>query len=301
MASTFENINSNFHDVFQAARLIRDDILKTENWKFTGSFENYQAPLLLITFIRWIIAGPNTEIESERRTKSIDIGVDNLTQIVAQAVNRKRQMSYKPAKNSTKDFYQTKETPVTVGLGLCIHKKTRSKEIVEILSNLNLSIDYDTVLEIETNIANVVSENMKGNNGTYIPPTIRKGSPVYFAVDNIDFRNDTPDGNVPGQCTRSMCLCNVPGQCAGKCARAMYPGNVPCQCARAMFPGNVPGQCSRAMCSGNVPSQGARTMYPGNVPLSMCPGNVPGKCARAMFPDNVPGQCAREMCPGNVP
>ena len=35
---------------------------------------------------------------------------------------------------------------------------------------------------------------MKGNNGTYIPPTIRKGSPVYFAVDNIDFRNDTPDG-----------------------------------------------------------------------------------------------------------
>ena len=35
---------------------------------------------------------------------------------------------------------------------------------------------------------------MKDNNGTYIPPTIRKSSPVYFAIDNIDFRNDTPDG-----------------------------------------------------------------------------------------------------------
>ena len=123
-------INYNYHDVVQAARLIRDDILKTENWKFTGSFDNYQPPLLLKTFIRWIIAGPNTEIESERRTKSIDIGVDNLTQIVTQAVKNKRQMSHKPAKNSTKDFYQTKETPVTVGLGLYIHKKTRSKEIV---------------------------------------------------------------------------------------------------------------------------------------------------------------------------
>ena len=90
VGSTFENINSNYHDVFQAARLIRDGILKTENWKFTCSFDNYQLPLFLKTFIRWIIAGPNTEIESERRTKSIDIGVDNLTQIVAQAVKSKR-------------------------------------------------------------------------------------------------------------------------------------------------------------------------------------------------------------------
>ena len=35
---------------------------------------------------------------------------------------------------------------------------------------------------------------MKDNNGTYIAPIIRKGSPVYFAVENIDFRNDTSDG-----------------------------------------------------------------------------------------------------------
>ena len=121
--SILENINSNYHDVFQAARLIRDDVLRTENWKFTGSSDNYQPPFLVKTCIRWIISGPSTGIESERRTKSIDIGVDNLTQIVAQAVKMKRQMLYKPAKNSTKDFYQTKETPVTVGLGLYIHKK----------------------------------------------------------------------------------------------------------------------------------------------------------------------------------
>ena len=69
-----------------------------------------------------------------------------MTQIVVQAVKSKRQMSYKPAKNSTKD----------VGLGLYIHKKTRSKEIADSLSKLNLSIDYDKVFEIETNIANVV-------------------------------------------------------------------------------------------------------------------------------------------------
>ena len=35
---------------------------------------------------------------------------------------------------------------------------------------------------------------MEENNGVYVPPQIMPGSPVYFAVDNCDFRNDTPDG-----------------------------------------------------------------------------------------------------------
>ena len=32
------------------------------------------------------------------------------------------------------------------------------------------------------------------NNGVYVPPSIQAGLPVYFAVDNCDFKNDTADG-----------------------------------------------------------------------------------------------------------
>ena len=37
-------------------------------------------------------------------------------------------------------FYDTKETPFSVGLGLLVYKKTR--DIVNILAKLNMSIDY---------------------------------------------------------------------------------------------------------------------------------------------------------------
>ena len=32
------------------------------------------------------------------------------------------------------------------------------------------------------------------NNGVYVPPSIQAGLPVYFAVDNYDFKNYTADG-----------------------------------------------------------------------------------------------------------
>ena len=90
--------------------------------------------------------------------------------------------------------YQTKETPFSVGLALLVHKKTRSKAIVNILAELNLSINYEKTMRIETDIANAVTAKMSENDGKYIPPPIHPGSPVYFAVDNCDFKNDTPDG-----------------------------------------------------------------------------------------------------------
>ena len=33
------------------------------------------------------------------------------------------------------------------------------------------------------------------NNSVYVLPSIQAGLPVYFAVDNCDFKSDTVDGN----------------------------------------------------------------------------------------------------------
>ena len=72
--------------------------------------------------------------------------------------------------------------------------KTRSKDFANILANLNLSIDYEKVLGIETDIANTVVQRALKNNGVYVPPSIQAGLPVYFAVDNYDFKSYTADG-----------------------------------------------------------------------------------------------------------
>ena len=47
---------------------------------------------------------------------------------------------------------------------------------------------------METALANAVAENTRKNQGLYVPPFLRKGTFVFFAADNSDFAEDTPDG-----------------------------------------------------------------------------------------------------------
>lgn len=68
-----------------------------------------------------------------------------------------------------------------------------SNQVVK-LSNLNLCISYNKVLKIEKLITNAVPFQKKSTYGVYVPPSIIPGIPVHFAIDNCDFKNDTPDG-----------------------------------------------------------------------------------------------------------
>ena len=79
-------------------------------------------------------------------------------------------------------------------MGLHVHKVTRNKSLVDLLSNLNLSIPYNKVMKIETAIGNACIKDMKEHSGTFIPPNIVLGKPIHFAIDNTDFKNDTSDG-----------------------------------------------------------------------------------------------------------
>jgi hypothetical protein len=47
---------------------------------------------------------------------------------------------------------------------------------------------------METALANAIVENTKQFNGLYVPPFLKKGKFVFFAVDNNDFAEDTADG-----------------------------------------------------------------------------------------------------------
>ena len=49
-------------------------------------------------------------------------------------------------------------------------------------------------MKIENDFANEVKEKMTNNNNIYLPPTLNQNTPLHFGIDNIDFKNDTPDG-----------------------------------------------------------------------------------------------------------
>ena len=190
--TALENAEDIMSNIFEIVRSISKNIIKAKPSKFDDSFENYSAPEMLRTLIKWIIAGPRNELETEKRKQYIDQTANNITQLIYPATKSDSQLRYKPTSDSNKAFYNTNETLFSVSLGLLIHKKTRTKDIVNILANL--SIDYEKVLRIETDITNAVVQRALKNNGVYVPPSTQASLPVYFAVDNCDFKNDTADG-----------------------------------------------------------------------------------------------------------
>ena len=86
------------------------------------------------------------------------------------------------------------ETPLNVGLALYVHQKTRSKNLCNFLSDLNLFVNYDKVCNIKSNLVKSVIKRTKENGGAYKPSSIPEGNPVFFAIDNSDLEIDTPDG-----------------------------------------------------------------------------------------------------------
>ena len=147
-------------------------------------------PPLLSTLLRWILVGPTDCIENESRKLGVDQVTSVATQVVMQCVKSKKQISY----DSSHEMSSTIETPLNVGIGLYIHQRTRSKELIDTFSNLNLSIKYDKVLSIKNDVANAVVEKMESNNGVFVPATLSPCDPVFFAIDNTDLKIDTVDG-----------------------------------------------------------------------------------------------------------
>ena len=84
--------------------------------------------------------------------------------------------------------------PQQLGVGLAIHQAFRSKENMKMLHGFGLSVEYNRLLRVEAQIEQNVIRRMKQNDGIYLPPDIVLGRHVFFAVDNVDFSEDTHDG-----------------------------------------------------------------------------------------------------------
>ena len=78
------------------------------------------------------------------------------------------------------EYNTTSETPLTVGLGLYAHQKTRSKELVDTFNRLGLCVTYDKICDIKERIADAVRIRTLENDGLYIPPCISLNS--FFSI-----------------------------------------------------------------------------------------------------------------------
>ena len=103
-------------------------------------------------------------------------------------------LSKRQARNTkTQTLRLNHEMPQQVAIGLTIHQATRSKKIDNILHGFGISVEYNRILRSEIQMATSVFERMLLNDMVYIPPVIVHGRHVFFAVDNVDFGEDTPD------------------------------------------------------------------------------------------------------------
>ena len=97
-------------------------------------------------------------------------------------------------RNPESFLYNKIETSLNIGLGLYMYNVSRSKKLVNFLSDLKLGANYQKVIDIKKDIVQAVLERKKANNGVFIPSTLKEVQPIYFAIDNIDLKIDTPDG-----------------------------------------------------------------------------------------------------------
>ena len=132
-------------------------------------------------------------VKTTSRVASMNQSASVLAQYFACAYKSDQQVSYK-TKHEDVAFKHHTETPLNVGLALNVHKNTRSKSLVEKLSQLDLTVPYKKVMEIETAMANTVLEKTKSMGGVFRPPWLVNDIFVWFALDNIDFLESTPCG-----------------------------------------------------------------------------------------------------------
>lgn len=188
------DVNGEMKILYDAAKILRNIINKMDKWSFSGSFtgvtEDKSVPNELYSFFRWVIRGPNSTLSTEKKDCEVNQHAMSLAQSTVFMFESKEQVRNK----NSKTLRTTREMPRQLGIAIAVRQAFRSKKLVNMLHDFGLCVNYDRVLRLETQIATTVLERMLLNDGIYLPPDIVEGRFIFFAIDNIDFNEDTSDG-----------------------------------------------------------------------------------------------------------
>jgi len=178
--------------LYKAAAVLRNATKKADRWNFSGSFtvKDNQMTKELYSFFRWVLEGPNTSLSTAQKYVQVNRHATSLAQSTVSSWLSDRQVSNRKA-NALR---QTREMPQQLAVGLAISHSIRSKRLVNMLHGFGVTVRYERLLRVETQLANAVTRRMFLNGNVYFPPDVVHGNHVYFAVDNIDFAVDTLGG-----------------------------------------------------------------------------------------------------------
>jgi len=166
----------------KAAKIVRQELLNQIPNQFSGSFQakcqEQSVPQSLKTLVEMILSGPEIPTESETVTESQ--AALTISQLLKFNTSVRRRKHSSGTYNSRK-----RECPLPMYIGLVLHAETRRRGLIDKLNHLGLSISYNRVLEISTQLGNHVCDRYE-ETGVVCPPNLNTGLFTTAAVDNID-------------------------------------------------------------------------------------------------------------------
>ena len=166
----------------KTAAIVRKDMFSNK-YSFSGSFEpNCQSksvPASLLSLVKMILYGPNI-VEQACSSGKIQAAL-TISQLLQ--YNTHVRCRDKEVKQERRN--KCRETPLPIYVGISVHAKTRSRDLVETLHDLGISVSYDRVLAISTDLGNEVCRRYI-EEGAVCPSNLRLHLFTTSAVDNID-------------------------------------------------------------------------------------------------------------------
>ena len=170
--------------LLKASKIIRRDIIATKT-QFSGTFDkNSQQesiPQSLKTLIGLILEATDIKTLSSR----VSDAQPTLSISQLMLFNTSIRCRCSEATGSAYYHSRDREPPLPIYLGLMTHAETRKRTLVDKLYSLGLSISYDRVLELSTDLGNTVCSRFESE-GVVCPPKLNKGEFTTAAMDNID-------------------------------------------------------------------------------------------------------------------
>ena len=164
----------------KAAAIVRRHMLDM-SFKFEGTFEEgcqeSAVPDSLVALVSMILDGTNIGGDPELTTAQSALSIAQLMQFNSHARRRKGSLGSRHKLSN--------ETPLPIYLGLELHAQTRKRQLIDTMFQLGLSISYDRVLGISTQLGNSVCQQYQTEN-VVCPLKLRKELFTVAAVDNID-------------------------------------------------------------------------------------------------------------------
>lgn len=140
----------------------------TFNGLFAPNCQIESVPTSLLSLVKMILYGPlSIQYQASSYAKS-QVGLSIARLLRCNSFVRLRDGDLKRERHS-----KARETPLPIYRGLTVHAKTRSRDLVDTFHELGLSVPYDRVLAVSTDLKNSVCMQYHQDNAV-CPPSLRQ-------------------------------------------------------------------------------------------------------------------------------